>query len=155
MHYFAGSWRANGCLRLVPGSHRGDEEPRRQLTRDLRGRAGNNGPLTEDGWEHVELPDEISLEVEPHQLVVRSSHLFHATWLNRTPVSRVMSHWFFHPHTVDDHRFTWRDYLTPDLIDALTPEQREALWLGREFNTHPRFEAERAQELGCVSWGIE
>ena len=74
--------------------------------------------------------------------------------MNRTTTSRVMSHWLFHPHTVDDHRFTWRDYLTPELLDALTPEQREVLWLDREFSIHPKFDAERARELGRVSWGV-
>ena len=155
MHYFAGASRANGCLRVVPGSHRGDEEPWQQQLRDLRERSENTGSAAEDGWEDVELPDEISLEVEPHQLVVRSSHIFHATWLNRTPISRVMSHWFFHPHTVENHRFTWRDYLTPELIEALTPEQREPLWLDREFRIDSNYEAERARELGRVSWGLQ
>jgi len=154
MHYFAGASRANGCLRVVPGSHLGDDEPWERLARDHRERAGNAGSASDDGWEDVELPDEVSLEVEPHQLVVRSAYIFHSTWMNRTTKSRVMSHWLFHPHTIDDHHFTWRDYLTPELIKALTPEQREVLWLDREFSIHPKFEAERERELGSVSWGI-
>ena len=64
-----------------------------------------------------------------------------------------MSHWLFHPHAIDNHRFTWGDYLTPELLDALSPEQREVLWLDREFDIDPSYERERSRELGRVTVG--
>ena len=63
---------------------------------------------------------------------MRHAKLFHSTWLNRTSACRYMSHWLFHPHAIDNHRFTWGDYLTPELLNSLSPEQREVLWLDRD-----------------------
>ena len=154
MHYFNGATRKNGCLRLVPGSHTGPYEPWQTQTAELRRRRGDGGSQVDDGWEDVALPGELSLEVGPHQLVLRSSQIYHATWLNRCAESRLMSHWLFHPAAVEDHRFTWEDYLTPELIARLTPQQREVLWLDREFAVHPAFAAERSRELGRVVWGV-
>ena len=154
MHYFSGASRANGCLRIVPGSHTGPLT----LSRRRPPASGMNvafpAPQADDGWEDVQLDEEISLEVEPHQLIVRHSRLFHSTWLNGTDDGRYMSHWLFHPHTIDNHRFTWGDYLTPELLDALSPGQREVLWLDREFAIDPAYDRERSRELGRVTWGM-
>ena len=154
MHYFSGASRANGCLRIVPGSQNGPSDSLQQKADRLRAERGIPGSQADDGWEDVPLDEEISLEVEPHQLIVRHSRLFHATWLNRTTRGRYMSHWLFHPHTIDNHRFTWGDYLTSELLDALSPGQREVLWLERDFDIDPVYDGERARELGRVKWGI-
>ena len=154
MHYFSGASRDNGCLRIVPGSHARPPDALRETATRRRAQQGISGSQADDGWEDVILEDEISLEVGPHQLIVREAWLFHSTWLNRTASGRYMSHWLFHPHTIDNHRFTWGDYLTSDLLEALGPEQREVLWLDREFDLDPSYEKERFRELGRVSWGI-
>ncbi len=154
MHYFSGASRENGCLRIVPGSHRGPPTALEAKAGRLRDERGIPGSQADDGWEDVPLDEEISLEVEPHQLIVRHSRLFHSTWLNRTGDGRYMSHWLFHPHTIDNHRFTWGDYLTPELLESLSPEQREVLWLDREFAIDPAYDRERARELGRVAWGM-
>ena len=154
MHYFSGASRKNGCLRIVPGSHRSPPDSLQQKAARLREERGVPGSPADDGWEDVPLDEEISLEVEPHQLIVRHSRLFHSTWLNRTNEGRYMSHWLFHPHTIDNHRFTWGDYLTPELLDALSPGQREVLWLERDFDIDPAYDRERSRELGRVKWGV-
>ena len=154
MHYFSGASRENGCLRIVPSSHTRPPTSLEEKAAQLRDKRGIPGSQAEDGWEDVALDDEISLEVEPHQLIVRHAKLFHSTWLNRTSDCRYLSHWLFHPHAIDNHRFTWGDYLTPELLNALSPEQREVLWLDREFDIDPSYERERSRELGQVTWGI-
>ncbi|MCY3736483.1 MAG: phytanoyl-CoA dioxygenase family protein [Gemmatimonadaceae bacterium] len=154
MHYFSGASRQNGCLRIVPGSHNGPPDSLQERAARLRDERGIPGSPADDGWEDIPLEEEISLEVEPHQLIVRHSRLFHATWLNRTKAGRYMSHWLFHPHTIDNHRFTWGDYLTPELLDTLSPEQREVLWLKRDFDIDPAYDRERSRELGRVKWGV-
>ena len=146
--------RANGCLRIVPSSHTGPPTALQETAAQLRDERGIVGSQADDGWEDVALDDEISLEVEPHQLIVRHAKLFHSTWLNRTSACRYLSHWLFHPHAIDNHRFTWGDYLTPELLNSLSPEQQEVLWLDREFDIDPSYERERSRELGRVQWGI-
>ena len=39
-----------------------------------------------------------------------------------------------------------------ELIDQLTDEQREVLWLGRDFALDPKYAKERERELGRVRW---
>ena len=84
MHYFSGASRQNGCLRIVPGSHNGPPDSLQERAARLRDERGIPGSPADDGWEDIPLEEEISLEVEPHQLIVRHSRLFHSTWLNRT-----------------------------------------------------------------------
>ena len=89
MHYFSGASRANGCLRIVPGSHTGPPTSLQETAARLREERGIVGSQADDGWEDVALDNEISLAVEPHQLIVRHAKLFHSTWLNRTSACRV------------------------------------------------------------------
>ncbi len=65
-----------------------------------------------------------------------------------------MSHWLFHDGASNDHRFRFEDVLTVDLIEALTPEQRDALWLGRDFKIAEGYREERKREKGKVVWGV-
>ena len=154
MHYFSGASRVERVSAHRPRqSHwTAHLSPRNSRTR-LREERGIVGSQADDGWEDVALDDEISLEVEPHQLIVRHAKLFHSTWLNRTSDCRYLSHWLFHPHAIDNHRFTWGDYLTPELLDALSPDQQEVLWLDREFDIDPAYDRERSRELGRVTVG--
>ena len=50
----------------------------------------------------------------------------------REPPRSVRSVQTFHPTAINNHRFTWGDYLTSEMLNALSPEQREVLWLDRE-----------------------
>ncbi len=45
-------------------------------------------------------------------------------------------------------------YLTAELIDRLTGEQREVLWLGRAFDLDPKWDSEREREYGQVQWSV-
>jgi ectoine hydroxylase-related dioxygenase (phytanoyl-CoA dioxygenase family) len=153
MHYFSGSSPENGCLRVVPGSHVG---PVDELMADVeRRRKTERGSADVDRTKSdVELPAEVSLSLRSDQLLVRSSKIFHATWRNDSDEGRLMHHWLFRASHEADHRFRFEDYLTEELVAALSQEQREVLWLGREFALSDKWEVERRRERGQVRWGV-
>ena len=152
MHYFSGSRPENGCLRVIPGSHIGAVDgliAEVERHRKVRG----DGEVGGDGYEDVELPGEVALALGPEQMIVRSSRIYHATWLNRSDEGRLMHHWLFRESASGNHRFKFEDYLSEELIGALTVEQRQVLWLGRAFELDPTWDKEREKELGRVRWG--
>jgi len=154
MHYFSGSSKDNGCLRVISGSHIDTVDHLIVQVEDLRKKRGDTNPTTGQSIPDVELSDEISLELRLDQLLVRSSRIYHATWANITSQSRLMHHWLFRDHTAPNHRFTFRDYLTSELLDHLTPEQHDVLYLDREFDIDPKYHSERERELGKISWSV-
>ncbi len=154
MHYFSGATVAQGCLRVIPGSHIGSAAPFKEEAERRRRDQGYPEEYWVDGLEDVELPGEVPLEVRPDQLIVRDSRIYHATGLNASKDGRSMSHWLFRDGACDDHRFHFEDVLTEDLIETLSPEQRDALWLGRDFEITERYLQEREREKGKVAWGV-
>lgn len=154
MHYFSDAAKADGCLRVIPGSQVGPADDWMEEVKRRRKAKGHPDPPTMDGPADVEMDGEIPLEVTSNQLIVRSSRILHATWKNTGDRGRLMHHWVYHRADDPYHRFTWRDYLTDDLVDALTEEQRAVLWLDREFEIYEKYRAERERELGRVRWGM-
>ncbi|NKB70406.1 MAG: hypothetical protein GKR89_25325 [Candidatus Latescibacteria bacterium] len=151
MHYFSGATPDNGCLRVVPGSHIGPVDPWQQQLEEGRQRQDLQGSRQECD---ARLPGEVALELGPSQLLVRSSRLYHATYLNHSATGRLMHHWLFREAASPNHRFRFEDYLTEELIEALTPEQRQVLWLQRDFDLDPTWENERQAEGGQVFWSV-
>ena len=96
---------------------------------------------------------QISIELAPNELLIRHSRIFHATWENKTPSSRLMNHFGFQPAYRDNHRIRFEEVLTPRCLEALTPEQRQVLWIGREFAIAPQYIEEQARERGVVQFG--
>ena len=154
MHYFSGASVAQGCLRVIPGSHIGSADPFKEEAERQRRDQGYPEEYWVDGLEDVHLPGEVPLEVSPQQLIVRSSRIYHATGLNTTKEGRSMSHWLFRDGASDDHRFHFEEVLTEELIEALSPEQRDALWLDREFEIAEGYRNEREREARKVEWGV-
>jgi ectoine hydroxylase-related dioxygenase (phytanoyl-CoA dioxygenase family) len=154
MHYFSGATCENGCLRVIPGSHIGEIDGLMERVKTLRQQ--DSAPNNSGGGNcaDVELPGEVAIEIAPHHMIVRSSRIFHATYANQTQESRLMNHWLFRESSADNHRFDFTKYLTSELIACLTPEQREVLWLGREFSLDTRWAAEREREIGKVYWSV-
>lgn len=105
------------------------------------------------GWADVPMDNEISIELAPNELLIRHSRIFHATWENKTPSSRLMNHFGFQPAYRDNHRIRFEEVLTPRCLEALTPEQRQVLWIGREFAIAPQYIEEQARERGVVQFG--
>jgi hypothetical protein len=154
MHYFSGATQENGCLRVIPGSHIGSAEPFIKRVEHLRKERGDQDPRTGQSNPDVALPDEISLGLEPHQVLIRSARIFHATWVNNTLQSRLMHHWLFRQAGSSNHRFHFENRLTPEPIARLTPEQRRVLWIDRDFDIDPKYANEQARENGKVFWSV-
>ena len=123
MSYFneGGSWVSNGCLRVIPGSHRHPSvlrvlrtHRREQLVADSnaprlsdfdlevqrqRAEAGllaPRGGAWKDGVpEDAQMPGEVSLPLGPGQLLARHTRLFHATHLNGEREGRLMHHFTY------------------------------------------------------------
>lgn len=180
MHYFGGSTVANGCLRIIKDSHAHRGRPFEedgsgkvlptafeQMLGEQRGAAGAAAAeaMAAGDMADARLPGEFNLELSPHQLVVRSSSFYHATWRNQTEHGRLMHHWLFRPRAegAGNHRFTWGDYLTPAVQQHLTAEQQGLLSIDAvaaggkgecsSFAVAENYLAERDRELGKVVWG--
>jgi len=153
MHYFSGSHKKNGCLRVVPGSHKGDIDKLVSQVLDLRrSEWGTSDP--DQSRADVELPEELSIALDPDELLIRSSKIFHSTWLNQSNEGRLMHHWLFRPSHIQDHRFNFSCCLTRELINRLSVNQRQVLWLDRKFNLSEKWEKEHEREGAKIKWGI-
>ena len=152
MHYFSGADERSGCLRLVPGSHEGGVEALNAEVTERRRLRGDSEPAKMEGPPDVALDGEVSLTLGPGDLLVRSSRIFHATWKNESPTGRLMHHWLFREPEADNHRLRFEEYLSDELVAELSEEQRQVLWLGREFTLDPKYAKERERELGRVRW---
>ena len=128
------------------------ESIEKRLQNILRKVRGGEEPATMEGPADVWLDGEVSRELGPGDLLVRSSKIFHATWKNETETGRLMHHWLFRDGVSDNHRFRFDDYLTDELVSELTEQQRQVLWLQRNFELDPIYAAERERELGKVRW---
>jgi ectoine hydroxylase-related dioxygenase (phytanoyl-CoA dioxygenase family) len=154
MHYFSSAEVENGCLRVIPGSHRPRAEHLREQLIQTRRRQGHTDDSTWQNVADVELPGEVPLEVGSDKLIIRSSQIFHATHLNQSPRGRLMHHWLFRKVRDADFRFNWSHYLTPELIAELSPEQRTLLRLGHEDPISAHYQDEVARERGKVFWSV-
>ena len=65
-----------------------------------------------------------------------------------------MHHWLFRESAAANHRFDFTGYLGPELVERLSEEQREVLWLGRQFDLDPKWDSEREREYGQVQWSV-
>ena len=152
MHYFSGADEGSGCLRVVPGSHKGDVEALNAEVQKRRRLRGDPEPAQMEGPPDVTLEGEVSLALGPNDLLVRSSRLFHATWKNESETGRLMHHWLFREPEADNHRFRFEEYLSAELVAELSDEQRRVLWLERDFALDSRYATARERELGRVRW---
>ena len=104
MHYFGGADTNNGCFRVIPGSH---STPQRKFAEDspspfekqlqkCRAAAGvdstnwSDAPGRDTHPVDIKLPGERSIVLNPNQLLVRSTTLFHASHNNCTNRGRLM-----------------------------------------------------------------
>lgn len=154
MHYFSGAGCEDGCLRVIPGSQIGSADGLMEQVKAFREQQWGSSDSPGQSRTDVELSGEVALEIDPQHMIARSSRIFHATHTNQTQKSRPMHHWLFRESSANNHRFDFTKYLTPELIEGLTAEQREVLWLEREVPLDPRWATEREREVGKVFWSV-
>ena len=101
------------------------------------------------------LPGEVTLELSPHDLLIRSSQILHATMRNKTDHCRMMHHWRFIPSSIECHRHRFAECLSEDLLAHLSSDQRHVLRVDHNLPIHPRYEKEYVRLAGLgVQWGI-
>jgi hypothetical protein len=95
MYYLVDTDRANGCLRVIPGSHRGLTEAHRKLARahspEALSGADPDHPMFGD------MPGEIDVPVRAGDLLLGDSRLLHAAHANASGVARTLLTLWYHP----------------------------------------------------------
>ena len=132
-----------GTLRFVPGSHVWDREQHAAFEAELAAaREAQGVPEGGRGQVDAEMPGEVTVELGPADIILRESTIYHASHANSTSEGRLMQHWLFRAadHSPNNHRMRWDDCLSPAVKQRLLPEQRAALWLGRDYELDPRCE---------------
>ncbi|MEO2023933.1 MAG: phytanoyl-CoA dioxygenase family protein [Pirellulaceae bacterium] len=106
----------NGCLRLVPGSHRWGTLPQGSMKDPLRPH-----------------PDEIHLTGQRGSLIVLNAHVWHAGTANQTDHPRTALHGFYCRRDKPQQQYQKR-LLDPELQRQLTPALRQLLALDDPHN---------------------
>lgn len=160
MHYFHGSPQQGG-FRVWPASHRGAWDAWQESVNAHRA-AQEGTPNAEQlagpflrGVNDAQLPEEEVLKLGPSDLLIRSSRIVHGTWRNDCRHGRLMHHWRFSPADVDVHRIRFEEHMTQELLDALSPEQKAVLWIGRDFEIAPVYTAEYEKRRGQLLWDVD
>ncbi|RAP78435.1 phytanoyl-CoA dioxygenase family protein [Paenibacillus montanisoli] len=94
MYYLVDTTPYNGCLRVLPGSHRHDNPFHEELgeAHTLELRAGKNM----DSSAFSSRPDEIDVPVKAGDLLIGDARLIHAAHANQSPERRtVITMWYF------------------------------------------------------------
>ncbi len=157
MYYLDDTMRENGCLRLLPGTHR--RWHRLHELGEAHAKEANRMDKERD-QRFDDYPGEIDLPIRAGDLVVGDARLFHATHANTTSQHRTLITIWFHP-LFDDlqeptqswihHAFHRRHEKWPpealDKIRPLIPDYRGSVE-PPDFNRQPdRAKLERAQRL--------
>jgi hypothetical protein len=84
----------NGCLRVIPGSHRHRMDIHERLVPPHEG--GGYSVSETNQWMFFDHPDAVDVTVEPGQLVIADARLLHATHPNESTERRtVLLCWYF------------------------------------------------------------
>jgi len=87
MYYLTDTNRENGCLRVIPGSHRHRVDLHDQI-HEAHTRATYTAPL--DAPEFMQHPDEVDIEVKAGDVVIGDARVLHAAHLNKTDKHRTL-----------------------------------------------------------------
>lgn len=94
-YYLTETTRTNGCLRVLPGSHR-----KRHPLHDVPDAHGEAlGRVDEpDNIVYQSVPGEVAVEVEAGSLVIGDARLLHGTYANRSADERTLITLWYHPN---------------------------------------------------------
>lgn len=95
MYYLVDTTRSNGCLRVIPGSHR-----RHLPAHDLLARAHSPEALSGADADHPmfrDMPGEIDVPVRAGDLLLGDSRLLHAAHANQSGLPRALVTLWYHP----------------------------------------------------------
>lgn len=120
----------NGCLRVIPGSHRSSaEEIRRELA--LQGQKQNKA------WRSYEVhhPDEIDVPLRPNQLLIRDGFIWHCTHMNKTQDIRYLYAWSYCSLAEQTMLVEYELFLPRHIVEFPTPLQRRLFSLDEGYRT--------------------
>jgi len=110
MIYLTNTRVENGCLRVIPGSHRRDHALHHLDTAHSQGMQGYSNPANPAYADH---PDQLAVPVQAGDVLIGDARLIHGAFANRTDEERPLLTLWFMPH--------WR---------AMPPEMRALAYKG-------------------------
>jgi hypothetical protein len=110
MIYLTGTRVENGCLRVIPGSHRRDHPLHHLDTAHSEGMQSYEDPANPA---YADYPDQVAVPVEAGDVLIGDARLIHGAFANRTDEERPLLTLWFMPH--------WR---------AMPPEMRALAYKG-------------------------
>jgi len=118
----------NGCLRLIPGSHK------RTCTDVVRELARIAKPQTLPWRSYaVRHPGEIDLPLGPNKLLIRSGFIWHCTHKNTTDKIRYLYAWSYCPLAERAMLVDYELILPRKIVEFPTPLQSRLFALGAEY----------------------
>ena len=92
--YLTDTNRENGCLRVIPGTHRRRIDLHDHLVQPHE--SGGYDIAETDDWMFFDHPQAIDIPVKAGQLVIADARMLHGTWPNRTAERRtLLLGWFY------------------------------------------------------------
>jgi len=85
----------NGCLRVIPGSHRHDHALHHLDTAHSQGMQGYKDPANPAYADH---PDQVAVPVAPGDVLIGDARLIHGAFANQTDEERPLLTLWFMPH---------------------------------------------------------
>lgn len=95
MIYLTDTRPENGCLRVIPGSHRADHPLHHLDTAHSEGMQGYQDPSNPAYSDH---PDQIPIPVKAGDVLIGDARLIHGAFANRTDEERPLLTLWFMPH---------------------------------------------------------
>jgi ectoine hydroxylase-related dioxygenase (phytanoyl-CoA dioxygenase family) len=125
--YLTPATERNGCLRLIPGSHR---VPVTDTLRELVLHGREQGTH----WRSLQTrhPQEISVPLGPGDLLIRDGFIWHCTFANKTDEIRYMYVWSYSPLTEKLMLVDYELLLPTHIVESPTSLQSRLFALGEE-----------------------
>lgn len=96
MYYLTDTSVANGCLRVIPGSHRHRHRCHGLLTQAHAEKLAKAGDLTDPAFGQME--GEVAVPVRAGDMVIGDARLLHAAHANTSAAERTLLTLWYHPH---------------------------------------------------------
>ena len=129
MIYLTDTTIENGCLRVIPGSHRHDHALHHLDTAHSEGMQGFRDPSNPAYADH---PDQAAVPVKAGDLLIGDARLIHGAFANRTDEERPLLTLWFMPHwsamPPEMRALAYKGYMRGDDIPSSVPPRTFLEW---------------------------